>query len=133
MCERESPMHAKTSLPNRLKICVGALGVNTDVFFKWGLAACCPRPPKSAPKPPRATEDGPVSRFSKFLFEKVGTGMCYVHAKNIGHNLHPTAIHTETAPKPPRAAKHSPVGQFSKYFFFNGHRSPPAAKPRTFN
>ena len=36
---------------------------------------------ETAPKPPRATEDGPVGRFSKFLFEKVGTGMYYVHAK----------------------------------------------------
>ena len=67
---------------------------------------------ETAPKPPQATEDGPVGRFSKFLFKKVGTDMYYVHAKNIERNPHPEAVPAETAPKPPRAAKHSPVGRF---------------------
>ena len=72
---------------------------------------------ETASNPPRATEDGPVRRFSKFLFEKLGTGMYYVHAKNIKCNPHPAAAAAETTPKPLRAAKHSPVGRFSKYFF----------------
>ena len=59
---------------------------------------------ETAPKPLRATEDGLVGRFSKFLFEKVGTDMNYVHAKNIRRIPHPAAVPAETAPKPPQAA-----------------------------
>ena len=87
VCVWESPMHAQTSLQNRLKIWGEAPGIQADVINGD------PRPPK----PPRATEDSPVSRFSKFLFEKVVTGMYYVHAKNIGRHPHPV----ETALKLP--------------------------------
>ena len=59
-----------------------ALGVNADVFFliggPWPATLGCQR---ARAKPPRATEDSPVGRFKKFPFEKVGTGMYYVHAK----------------------------------------------------
>ena len=79
------------------------------------MGAHGPRPPKSAAKPSRAAEDGPVSRFSKFLFEKVGTGMYYVYAKNIRHNQH--AASAETVPMPPRATEDGTVGQFSKFLF----------------
>ena len=74
------------------------------------MGAHCPQPPKRAAKPPRAAKDGPVGRFKKFIFEKVGTGMYYVHAKNIKCNPHPAAAAAKTAPKPPRATEDSPVG-----------------------
>ena len=82
------------------------------------MGARGPRPPKSAEKPPRAAEDGPVGQFKKFIFEKVGTGMYYVHAKNIGCNPHPAAAAADTAPKPPRTTEDGPI---FKIFFSNRH------------
>ena len=99
MCVCVCPMHAQTSLPNWLKICVKALGVKADVFKNnWEPAARRPRPPN-------------------FVFEKVGTGMYYVHAKNIRCNPNPAAAASKTAPKPPRATEDGPVGRFSKFLF----------------
>ena len=112
MCVCVCMSYARPNKPTKLAENLReGLGGQGGCFKKnWEPAARRSRPPKSAAKLPRAAEDSPVSRLSKFLFEKVGAGMYYVHAKNTGCNPHPAAVAVETAPKPPRATKDGPVG-----------------------
>ena len=128
MCERESYARSNDTTKSAENLW-GSPGGQGGCFFKWGPAAHILQPPKSEAKPPWAAKDGPVSQFKKFLFEKVGTGMYYVHAKNIGCNPHSAAAAAETAPKPPNTHLWADF----QNLFSNGHRSPPAAKPRILN